>query len=291
MREANDKRVNITLSEKLLDQIDRRARRDGLSRSGLVREALEAYLAESSRLLVGLLGDQLEGAWAALGRARVLADWDRAPALDQASGWRMALQHAVVRLADTRIEWLVIGSAASALQGVEIEPRDVDLLFRTREDLMAFVRKMHGLTPSSPEAPLSVEDWRSSQAQPIKTETFPGAFTWHKAAWDIEGVRLDATAIENNGVPDSLHGDGVWEGGDPSGPLSRGRRTCLWSRWRCSSNRAFVAISTRGRGRLPSAYSTAGTRSSGLCRCSVVVILSVCGSTCPSIDQPRTQEV
>ena len=214
MREANDKRVNITLSEKLLDQIDRRARRDGLSRSGLVREALEAYLAESSRLQVGQLRDQLEGAWAALGRARVLADWDRAPALDQASGWRMALQHAVVRLADTRIEWLVIGSAASALQGGEIEPRDVDLLFRTREDLMAFVRKMHGLTPSSPEAPLSVEDWRSSQAQPIKTETFPGAFTWHKAAWDIEGVRLDATAIENNGVPDSLHGDGVWEGGD-----------------------------------------------------------------------------
>ena len=214
MREANDKRVNITLSEKLLDQIDRRARRDGLSRSGLVREALEAYLAESSRLQVGQLRDQLEGAWAALGRARVLADWDRAPALDQASGWRMALQHAVVRLADTRIEWLVIGSAASALQGVEIEPRDVDLLFRTREDLMAFARKMHGLTPSSPEAPLSVEDWRSSQAQPIKTETFPGAFTWHKAAWDIEGVRLDATAIENNGVPDSLHGDGVWEGGD-----------------------------------------------------------------------------
>lgn len=214
MREANDKRVNITLSEKLLDQIDRRARRDGLSRSGLVREALEAYLAESSRLQVGQLRDQLEGAWAALGRARVLADWDRAPALDQASGWRMALQYAVVRLADTRIEWLVIGSAASALQGVEIEPRDVDLLFRTREDLMAFVRKMHGLTPSSPEAPLSVEDWRSSQAQPIKTETFPGAFTWHKAAWDIEGVRLDATAIENNGVPDSLHGDGVWEGGD-----------------------------------------------------------------------------
>ena len=214
MREANDKRVNITLSEKLLDQIDRRARRDGLSRSGLVREALEAYLAESSRLQVGQLRDQLEGAWAALGRARVLANWDRAPALDQASGWRMALQHAVVRLADTRIEWLVIGSAASALQGVEIEPRDVDLLFRTREDLMAFVRKMHGLTPSSPEAPLSVEDWRSSQAQPIKTETFPGAFTWHKAAWDIEGVRLDATAIENNGVPDSLHGDGVWEGGD-----------------------------------------------------------------------------
>ena len=214
MREANDKRVNITLSEKLLDQIDRRARRDGLSRSGLVREALEAYLAASSRLQVGQLRDQLEGAWAALGRARVLADWDRAPALDQASGWRMALQYAVVRLADTRIEWLVIGSAASALQGVEIEPRDVDLLFRTREDLMAFVRKMHGLTPSSPEAPLSVEDWRSSQAQPIKTETFPGAFTWHKAAWDIEGVRLDATAIENNGVPDSLHGDGVWEGGD-----------------------------------------------------------------------------
>ena len=214
MREANDKRVNITLNEKLLDQIDRRARRDGLSRSGLVREALEAYLAESSRLQVGQLRDQLEGAWAALGRARVLADWDRAPALDQASGWRMALQHAVVRLADTRIEWLVIGSAASALQGVEIEPRDVDLLFRTREDLMAFVRKMHGLTPSSPEASLSVEDWRSSQAQPIKTETFPGAFTWHKAAWDIEGVRLDATAIENNGVPDSLHGDGVWEGGD-----------------------------------------------------------------------------
>ena len=214
MREANDKRVNITLSEKLLDQIDRRARRDGLSRSGLVREALEAYLAESSRLQVGQLRDQLEGAWAALGRARVLADWDRAPALDQASGWRMALQHAVVRLADTRIEWLVIGSAASALQGVEIEPRDVDLLLRTREDLMAFARKMHGLTPSSPEAPLSVEDWRSSQAQPIKTETFPGAFTWHKAAWDIEGVRLDATAIENNGVPDSLHGDWVWEGGD-----------------------------------------------------------------------------
>ena len=214
MREANDKRVNITLSEKLLDQIDRRARRDGLSRSGLVREALEAYLAESSRLQVGQLRDQLEGAWAALGRARVLADWDRAPVLDQASGWRMALQYAGVRLADTRIEWLVIGSAASALQGVEIEPRDVDLLFRTREDLMAFVRKMHGLTPSSPEAPLSVEDWRSSQAQPIKTETFPGAFTWHKAAWDIEGVRLDAIAIENNGVPDSLHGDGVWEGGD-----------------------------------------------------------------------------
>ena len=223
MREANDRRVNILLSERLLAQVDQRARQDGLSRSGLVRKALAEYLAASSpepRLQVDQLRDQLEGAWAALGRARALADWDQASgqmsgAPTRAAGWRSALQHAADCLVDTRVEWLVIGSVASALQGVEVEPRDVDLLFKTRKDLMVFVEKMHAFTPPD-TPPGAVDSWRSSQVQPIKTETFP-AFIWHKAVWDVEGVLLDATAIENDenkGMPDSLHGDGVWEGGD-----------------------------------------------------------------------------
>ena len=122
MREANDRRVNILLSERLLAQVDQRARQDGLSRSGLVRKALAEYLAASSpepRLQVDQLRDQLEGAWAALGRARALADWDQASgqtsgAPTRAAGWRSALQHAADCLVDTRVEWLVIAPRKSA---------------------------------------------------------------------------------------------------------------------------------------------------------------------------------
>jgi metal-responsive CopG/Arc/MetJ family transcriptional regulator len=38
------RRVNVLLSDKLLDEIDKEAKREGISRSALIRAALERYI-------------------------------------------------------------------------------------------------------------------------------------------------------------------------------------------------------------------------------------------------------
>lgn len=130
-----------------------------------------------------------------------------------AGNWQQVLKtllEAVAGPESRQIQWLVIGSVAAALQGVSVSPRDLDLLFRHRDGLAWLTQSMAPFTPADTPA----DSWVSTVSEPIRTETFAGYFRWHKAIWTISGMTVDATAIENLGMPDGLNGPGAWEGGE-----------------------------------------------------------------------------
>jgi hypothetical protein len=106
------------------------------------------------------------------------------------------------------IAWLVVGSVASVLQGCDMEPRDLDVLFRSRDDLARYATRM-----------------AQRQCQPVPAilcERFGAGFEWHKVQQTVQGFPVDAVYIASGGgIPDSTKGDGVWEGGPMAWSLAR----------------------------------------------------------------------
>jgi hypothetical protein len=126
--------------------------------------------------------------------------------------WERALLEVATSLNDTpgarAIPWLVVGSVASILQSCDMEPRDLDILFTSREDLVRYA---------------AVVAERGSQPIPaILSEHFPGGFEWHKVQHAVDGFPVDAVYIASGGgIPDSTDGEGVWEGGPHAWSLAR----------------------------------------------------------------------
>lgn len=102
----------------------------------------------------------------------------------------------------TSVKWLLVGSVASVLQGCRFEPRDLDILVTSREDLdhcVANLLTAPGVVPR--------ED------PPVYSEKF-GDFEWHKAQFEVGGFLTELVYIASGGgIPDSIEGDGIWEGG------------------------------------------------------------------------------
>ncbi|MFN3650585.1 MAG: hypothetical protein ACK47B_13495 [Armatimonadota bacterium] len=98
------------------------------------------------------------------------------------------------------VEWVVVGSVASVVQGCEMTPRDLDLIFPSLDAL----RRAVVLLSQAEEVP----------SPEIVSQSFPGGFEWHKAQWSRDGFVTEAVFIASGGgIPDSPGGDGIWEGG------------------------------------------------------------------------------
>ena len=111
--------------------------------------------------------------------------------------------------------WILVGSAASVLQGAEIEPRDIDIYVNSREEVAELSGMMSRYCQEQPSRhPLYRQEWFSSIAEPYRTESYPSGFTWTKGRWRIGAFPLEVVHIDDSGgIPDSVEGDGIWEGG------------------------------------------------------------------------------
>jgi hypothetical protein len=116
---------------------------------------------------------------------------------------------------NVRADWILVGSVASVLQGAEMDPNDIDIYVRDREDvtrLSAVLSKYSQSIQSS--LPIDDPAWMSSLAEPCFTQSFPSGFTWTKGKWEIDSFPLEVVQIANSaGIPDSVAGEGIWEGG------------------------------------------------------------------------------
>lgn len=114
-----------------------------------------------------------------------------------------------------KARWILVGSAASVLQGAEMEPNDIDIYTNSLEDVAELSNLMgqyHQERPSS--YPLYHKEWFSSITEPYRTETYPSGFSWTKGRWRIGTFPLEVVHIsDSGGIPDSVDGDGIWEGG------------------------------------------------------------------------------
>ncbi|OXM85591.1 hypothetical protein [Paenibacillus rigui] len=114
-----------------------------------------------------------------------------------------------------QIDWILVGSAGSALQGAGMSPNDIDIYTKKLEGVgeISELLKSFQLEEKSP-FPYHDSNWLSSKEEPYFTQSFPSGFTWTKGRWKMHSFPLEVVHISDSaGIPDSEDGEGIWEGG------------------------------------------------------------------------------
>ena len=141
-------------------------------------------------------------------------------------GWQSALKQVLetvyYSLERDRVRWAVIGSVASALQGCQVSPNDIDILTVKPEGVYRFTEWMSVFAPSECEYPPGDANWRSSKELPVSADPDPYGYAWHFARWYVDGFRVEvAHILAPEGSPTSTDGAGIWEAGPEIWPHVR----------------------------------------------------------------------
>lgn len=129
-------------------------------------------------------------------------------------------------LTGRRVNWVVAGSAATRLQGVNLTPRDIDVLMQMRRGVFEFARLMGPFTPAAcPSDPVGEnEEWYSSEKLPILVDDpDPHNTTWTFGRWYIEGFKAEVAHIKPPAdyLETKRRDSGIWECGPEVWPHVR----------------------------------------------------------------------
>jgi len=130
--------------------------------------------------------------------------------------WRSVLAEVADRidipLARSQVEWSLAGSAATAVQGCAVVPRDIDLLFKTPGGVDAVASLLQGYALPACDADPGCAVWVSSRPTPVVDDRDPEGFRWHWGRWRVQGFKVEAAHIT---APDGRQGaePGIWENG------------------------------------------------------------------------------
>ena len=136
----------------------------------------------------------------------------------------MSWQSALTKTLDTtydraqseELEWVVVGSVATALQRCRVTPHDIDIITRVPEHVFRFAELMRPFAAKecAAESPEN-GPWWSTEEKPV----FVGSYwdlDWHYAAWDIDDSLVSVVhVVAPGGHPGFRDTGGVWEC-DPS---------------------------------------------------------------------------
>jgi hypothetical protein len=111
--------------------------------------------------------------------------------------WITALATVAERLNGLGVEWMLLGSAATALRGAAIVPGDIDIALLASEDVV----RVAAVLPMA-EAGDSVE-WVSTTAQPVLQFGNDGE-TWTFGRWFVEGVKVELAHIDAPAVAELM---------------------------------------------------------------------------------------
>ncbi len=108
----------------------------------------------------------------------------------------------------------ILGSAASALQGCQVLPRDIDLLAIEPRHVYHFAELLQAYTPPQCEHPAGHDRWLSSEEMPVSAGPDDYGFFWHFGRWMVHGMKVEIAHITApEGFPTSEQGAGIWEAG------------------------------------------------------------------------------
>ncbi len=132
--------------------------------------------------------------------------------------WQELLHHLLPilqpTLDDPETRWALIGSAATALQGCEVTPRDLDFLTAHPAGVHRFVEQLCSFLPATCPHGIDHPDWISSATHPIRHGPDEVGFTWHFARWRIDDLKVEVAHIAPPlGFRMSKDGNGLWEAG------------------------------------------------------------------------------
>ncbi|ONI75749.1 hypothetical protein BWI15_07960 [Kribbella sp. ALI-6-A] len=114
--------------------------------------------------------------------------------------WTTTLATVAEQLNGHRIEWMLLGSAATALRGAAIVPGDIDIAIRTAEDVTRAAAVLptpdaRGADESGPDVSGQGPDWFSTTAEPVLRFDRPGE-RWTFGLWMIGGVKVELAHID-----------------------------------------------------------------------------------------------
>lgn len=114
------------------------------------------------------------------------------------SGWSRALRDLAERLDRAGVEWMLVGSAATAIRGAAIVPGDVDVVTSTP----AGVRAAAEVLPSRTVRSFTKDPgaWFSSLAEPILT--FGDDARWTFGRWMLAGIKVEVVHIDRPDATD-----------------------------------------------------------------------------------------
>lgn len=123
--------------------------------------------------------------------------------------WRSALLEFALLVGPVPAEWMLVGSAATAIRGVPVRPGDVDVLARRPED----VERIASVMPSVDDALDDTEPgtFLSSRGTPVLTF---GEGSWVLGRWHLSDVKVEVAHIRSDSSEEDLlletSGDPVW---------------------------------------------------------------------------------
>ena len=124
-----------------------------------------------------------------------------------------------------QVRWTIVGSVASALQGCQLAPNDVDFLAMNPEGVYRFAELMSLYTPPRCDYPPGDDNWHSSEELlviPPPDHPDPHEYMWHFARWYVDGFKTEIAHIAPPvGQPTSSDGAGIWEAGPEVWPYVR----------------------------------------------------------------------
>jgi hypothetical protein len=111
--------------------------------------------------------------------------------------WTTVLAAVAEQLNGSRIEWMLLGSAATALRGAAIVPGDIDIAVLAADDVTRAATVLP--TPDAPELVESDElvpsDWISTVAEPTLQFGHAGE-QWTFGRWFIDRVKVELAHID-----------------------------------------------------------------------------------------------
>lgn len=126
------------------------------------------------------------------------------------SRWEASLLEAIARLRPLRVDWMLVGSAGTAVHGAQIQPVDIDILLRRADDVASVAQSMPNRVDPSPSS--DPEEWLSTAHQPVLrfgTEND----RWTFGRWVLAGMVVEVAHIAASGAEGLLIetlGEQVW---------------------------------------------------------------------------------
>lgn len=118
-------------------------------------------------------------------------------------------------LKQSQTEWLLVGSAATAVAGCDLTPGDLDILPREPEGVRRFSELLADYAPDDCAYPPGHEKWQSSRQMPVCVMGHDAlSATWHFGRWYINGFKIEVAHIAPPaGTAARVAGTGIWENG------------------------------------------------------------------------------
>lgn len=107
--------------------------------------------------------------------------------------WMTALAAVAQALNEDHLDWMLLGSAATALRGAEIEPGDVDIATNSAVDVTRAATLLP--TPDSRDTSDCASDWISTTTEPTLA-LGDADERWTFGRWIIHGVKV-SMPLEN----------------------------------------------------------------------------------------------